>query len=302
MKQALIFDIKRYAINDGPGIRITIFLKGCPLSCEWCHNPESQSESVQKMYHQAKCIGCSLCVEACDVEACILTSEGIVTDVEKCLLCGKCAEVCPTKATEMSGALYTEDQIMDIIRKEQLLMDKSEGGVTFSGGEPLQHPEFLIRLLDRCGQEGIHRCVDTCGFAKTDVLLEVAKRTDLFLYDLKMMDSKKHEKYTAVPNEIILENLRILAENNHKTAIRIPLIKGVNDDKENIVSTAEFISALHGKKPKVHILPFHNIAENKYKKLGQAYNRGSMDEPDAKRQEEILATFHRYGIDAAIGG
>jgi pyruvate formate lyase activating enzyme len=302
MNPSLIFDVKRYAINDGPGIRITIFLKGCPLSCAWCHNPEGMSKEVQKMYTESKCIGAQECVEVCEVNALTLTPNGIVTNVDVCNLCGDCAAVCPTKAIEMSGQLMSVEHIMKLIKRETLLMDQSEGGVTFSGGEPLLHHKFLIELLDECGKEGIHRCVDTTGFANPKVLLDVAKRTDHFLYDLKMMDSEKHKKYTGVPNEKILENLKILAKTGAKINIRIPLIKGVNDDAENIQKSAAFIVSLAGETKVVNILPYHNIASKKYEKLGGVYDSGAMEEPPSTHQEDILKTFRTYGVEAIIGG
>jgi len=302
MNPSLIFDVKRYAINDGPGIRITIFLKGCPLSCPWCHNPESISRDVQKMYSESKCIGSQACVDNCTQGALTLTPDGIVTNIEKCNLCGDCAEVCPTKAMEMSGELMSVERIMKFIKKETLLMDQSEGGVTFSGGEPLSHHKFLIQLLDACGEEGIHRCVDTSGFASAKVMMEVAQRTEHFLYDLKMMDSTKHKLYTGVPNERILENLTMLAEIEKDINIRIPLIHGVNDDDENIEESAAFIAALPGKEKLVNILPYHNIAAKKYEKLGGTYAEGTMAEPHTDRQEQILKVFEAHGVRAIIGG
>jgi len=298
----LIFDVKRYAINDGPGIRITIFLKGCPLSCKWCHNPESQKVQQQRMYSNTKCIGSQECVKICPHDALTLTPLGIVTNADLCTMCGKCAEVCPTKAMEMTGELMTVDQVMAQIKKETMFMDKSEGGVTFSGGEPLLNHEFLIKMLDACGEEEIHRCVDTTGFASTATLLEVAKRADHFLYDLKMIDSEKHKKWTGVPNDIILKNLKILAATKVNMNIRIPLIKGINDDDKNIHESAKFIADLEGKKPLVNILPFHNIAEKKYEKLGQGYDKSDMDAPSQDRQDEILDIFKSYDVNAMIGG
>ena len=174
------------------------------------------------MYAPARCIGCGTCVEACLNRALTLTPEGIVTDTALCRMCGTCAAVCPTKAIEMSGNLMTVEQIMTEIEKERVFFEQSGGGVTFSGGEPLLHPEFLIQLLDECGRQGIHRVVDTAGLVNTDILLEVAKRTDLFLFDLKMMESGLHRQWTGVPNGKILENHRILAENWASINIRIP--------------------------------------------------------------------------------
>ncbi|NTV90868.1 MAG: glycyl-radical enzyme activating protein, partial [Clostridiales bacterium] len=201
MSESLIFDIKRYAINDGPGIRVVIFFKGCNLKCAWCHNPESISARVEKMYAPAKCIKCGSCVDACPEKAITLTPEGILTDPELCKLCGKCAEVCPTKAIEMSGKVMTVAEIMDIIEKERIFFDQSGGGVTFSGGEPLVHKKMLIELLYECGKRGIHRAVDTAGNVSTETILEVAGLTDLFLYDLKIMDSVLHRKWIHAGNK-----------------------------------------------------------------------------------------------------
>jgi pyruvate formate lyase activating enzyme len=302
MNKALIFDIKPYSINDGPGIRITIFLKGCPLSCAWCHNPEGISPHLQKLYTKSKCIGCGTCVENCPVNALQLTSEGIITDMNLCDLCGICADVCPTKAMEMSGQQVTVEEIMKRIRRETVMMDHSEGGVTISGGEPMMQSEFLIELLDALGKEGIHRAVDTTGFSKTETLLEVAGRTDLFLYDLKMMDSVRHKKFTGVNNEKILANLIALSESGANINIRIPLIKGVNADEENIRRSAEFIALLPGARKPVSLLPYHNIAIHKYGKLGQEYESGEMGEPTPVDIERSIRIFAEFGLEAAVGG
>jgi len=302
MNPSLIFDIKRYAINDGPGIRVTVFFKGCPLSCVWCHNPESYSPHVQKMYSHEKCMGCEACVEACEQQACVLAAGGIVTDTDLCLLCGMCAEVCPTKASEMSGSQLLVKDIVEIISRERPLLDESGGGVTFSGGEPLMHPELLNSLLDECGLRGIHRCVDTTGHASSELLLQVAQKADLFLYDLKLMDSERHRKHTGFTNKQILNNLKLLAETDVEIIIRIPLIKDVNDDNENIQQTAAFIAALSGDLRAVNLLPFHNSASKKHEKLGQQHALKSLVEPSRSKKEQIVNQFKALGIIATIGG
>ncbi|KAA3617894.1 MAG: glycyl-radical enzyme activating protein [Calditrichaeota bacterium] len=302
MQSGLIFDIKRYAINDGPGIRLTVFLKGCPLKCEWCHNPESISPKVQKMYTADKCIGCNSCVEACPQNACQLTPDGIVTDPDLCKTCGICADVCPTGATEMSGKIQSVKEIIEIIEKERIFFDQSGGGVTFSGGEPLMYADFLIELLDACQQRGIHCTVDTSGLTKTETLLDVAKRTDYFLYDLKLMDDERHKKWTGVSNKKILDNLQILAETDASINIRIPLIKNVNDDFENIEQMAEFVAELPGEKRQVNLLAYHNIAERKYQKLGETYQPGEMAEPTKEEQEQIAKKFESFGLKVVLGG
>lgn len=313
MKQPLIFDIKRYAINDGPGIRIAIYFKGCPLKCAWCHNPESQSPQVQKLYTESKCIGAQDCIEVCPENALTLTQAGIVTDSEKCTLCGLCAEACPTKAMEMSGKLYGANQLMEIIERERVHIDQSGGGVTFSGGEPLMFPIFLLDMLKASGEKGLHRAVDTCGFASTETLLKIAKHTDLFLYDLKMMDPVQHKKWTGLDNRLILKNLKILAEKGANINIRIPFIKNVNTNLEEITKIAEFIAGLKNKnrgletatpnkKMAVNILPYHNIASGKYKKLEMDYHSEELEEPTEFEIQQAIEIFNKFGIDLEVGG
>lgn len=299
---APVFDIKRYAISDGPGIRVTIFLKGCPLSCRWCHNPEGISPAIQKMYTESKCIGCGECVDHCPEQACELTAEGIVTDDTLCTACGRCAEVCPALASEMSGRYESVPELMKVIESERPFFDQSGGGVTFSGGEPLLYPEFLCEALDACGQLRIHRTVDTSGLVSTRKLLEVARRTDLFLYDLKLMDAEKHRQWTGAGNKRILDNLQALAATGAEIQLRIPLIKGVNTDKANIEATAAFIAALPGPKKAVRLLPYHNVAGGKAAKLGQHYDPGAMAEPAEAELERIIKQFSSHGLTAAVGG
>lgn len=308
----LIFDIKRYAISDGPGIRIAIYFKGCPLKCLWCHNPESQSPRVQKLYNASKCIGAQDCIEICPEDALVLSPNGIVTDFNKCTLCGLCAEACPTKAIEMSGKLYSKEELLSIIERERVHIEQSGGGVTFSGGEPLMFPEFLIEMLKVCGEKGIHRAVDTCGFVSTETLLEVARHTDLFLYDLKIMDPVQHKKWTGVDNRLILKNLKVLAEIGANFNIRIPLIGNVNTDVSEITKMAEFIKQLPFKNrelefarpgnPLVNLLPYHNIASGKYKKLKMFYDSEEMAEPLESEISKVLEIFGKFRIEVEVGG
>ncbi len=302
MQSGLIFDVKRYAINDGPGIRVAIFLKGCPLQCRWCHNPESISGKVQKMYNKAKCIGCKSCIEACPEDACTLSAGGIITDLSLCTGCGACADVCPTKATEMSGRLATVEEIIDIVEKERIFFDQSGGGVTFSGGEPLRQHEFLTDALIELGKKSFHRAVDTSGFAPKEILLKVAKHTDLFLYDLKMMDSTLHKKWTGVDNKIILENLQLLAKAGSCIDIRIPLIKGVNADRENLEKSALFIANLPGEKKSVSLLPYHYSMVSKHEKLGQVFDGSAMSELTDNDKTEAINLFSSFDLKVTVGG
>ncbi|MCX6277869.1 MAG: glycyl-radical enzyme activating protein [Bacteroidetes bacterium] len=298
----LVFDVKRYAINDGPGIRVALFFKGCNLCCAWCHNPEGIGGGIEKMYSAAKCIGCGTCVSVCPSDALTLSANRISTDFNRCTICGKCADVCPTKAFEMSGKIMSVSELMEIIEKERVFIDQSGGGVTFSGGEPLLQPEILIEALDECGKRGIHRAIDTSGFVKTETILEVAKHTDLFLYDLKLMDSSLHEQWTGVGNELILSNLRAIALAGSEIIIRIPFIGGVNDDGENIRKTAAFIASLPGNRKEVHLLPYHAIAQHKYAKLGKPEEFTALEEPDSETLNSAVGIFNEYDINTQVGG
>ena len=302
MATGLIFDIKKYAINDGPGIRLTVFFKGCSLSCQWCHNPESMSTKIQKMYTGSKCIGALTCIENCPNEALTMTPEGIRTDFEACKLCGKCAEVCPSKAFEMLGSAIEIDDLMKIIDNEAIFFDQSGGGVTFSGGEPLLHAPYLLKALKACGERYYHRVVDTTAFAKKEVLLEVAEHTELFLIDLKHMDSEKHKMYTGVGNELILSNIRELSHKSCEIIFRLPLIKDVNTAVENIQKTAQFMNELEGNRTRINLLPYHKIAEAKYQKMGTAERFISFEPPSEETQHEIMGIFKDHGIEASIGG
>ncbi len=302
MKTGLIFDIKKYAINDGPGIRLTVFFKGCNLSCKWCHNPESMSPKVQKMYNASKCIGALSCIANCPNNALVMTSEGIVTDFNSCNLCGKCAEVCPTKAFEMLGSSILISDLMKEIDNEAVFFDQSGGGVTFSGGEPLMHSEYLLEALKACGERMYHRVVDTTAFSSQEILLEVAKHTELFLIDLKVMKAEKHKAFTGVSNEKIVSNITELAKMDCEIIFRIPLIEGVNTSIENIQKTADFMNSLEGNRNVINLLPYHNIAENKHVKLGHLTHFEVFETPSDDKIKEIMLLFKNYGITATVGG
>jgi len=302
MSTGLIFDIKKYAINDGPGIRMTVFFKGCNFSCQWCHNPESLSPKVQKMYNASKCIGAVKCLDNCPNDALVLTKEGIVTDFDACNLCGKCAEVCPTKAFEMLGSNVSISDLMKQIDNEAIFFDQSGGGVTFSGGEPLMHSEYLLEALKQCGKRMYHRVVDTTAFANQETLLEVATHCELFLIDLKVMDSEKHKKFTGVNNEKILSNITELSKSNCEIIFRMPLIKGVNSDRVNIEKTAKFINSLNGSRTVINLLPYHKVAEHKLVKMGRANEFIEFEAPSDYDVQEIISTFDSFGISASVGG
>ncbi len=302
MKRGVIFSIKKYSLHDGPGIRTTVFLKGCPLSCWWCHNPEGIRPEPELVYRRTRCIDCGTCISACPESALYLASEGgIRIDSQCCTSCGTCTESCPTKALEMMGEEISVRDLMKEIRKDIPFFDDSGGGVTFSGGEPLSQHEFLLEILHTCGNEGIHRTVDTTGFAPLQVVKKIAPLTDLFLYDLKMMDPEKHFKYTGVRNDLILSNLRALAAGGSEIFIRIPVIPGINDDLENITATAEFLRTLEGAF-QVNLLPYHDYGKSKYSNLKSEYKLQETVPPEKEKMFQIHDMFCKHGLDVQIGG
>ena len=301
---ALIFDIKRYAINDGPGIRTTLFLKGCPLRCVWCHNPESWSTQPQRLYKKSKCIGCQSCVEACPVGALELTPDGIRPTGTDCTHCGACAEACPATALEICGREWTIEELLQEVEKERGVMESSGGGVPLCGGEPLLHPDFCLELLDALGRRGFHRTVDTTLHASPSLVRETAARCELFLVDLKVMDPEKHRLYTGVSNELILSNIRLLSDLGARYFIRIPLIAEVNADPENIAATARFLKSLSTPPEQVDLLPYHDIGKGKHERMWTVYNpKGyALSTPPPAQQQSCVEAFTALGLRAQIGG
>ena len=300
----LIFDIKRYALHDGPGIRTTLFLKGCPLRCAWCHNPESWSPKPQKLYKKSKCIGCGSCVAACSQDAIELTPDGVVPTENRCLLCGKCTDACPAAALEMSGRAWPMDELMAEVEKERGVMADSGGGVTLCGGEPLMDPDYALELLRELGRRGFHRAVDTSLFVRPELIPEVARECELFLVDLKTMDSEVHRKYTGVPNEQILSNIRLLSGLDARYFIRIPLIRKVNADRVNLEATARFLTSLPTPPEEVDLLPYHDSGKGKHERMWSVYNPlgYAFSAPSQKEQEAAAELFRAHGLKVQIGG
>jgi len=302
LDQGLIFDIKRYAIHDGPGIRTTIFFKGCPLKCRWCHNPESIGKEPEIFLRTERCdAGCRACLLVCPEQA-LSKKEGVLTlDRSLCRLCGECAETCVFDAISMVGDYRTTEELIREVERDSVFYEESGGGVTLSGGEPLAQFPFVLKFSKELKRRGYHVTIDTCGhvpFAHLDTLKE---NTDLFLFDLKLMDDDAHGHYTGVSNKRILENLRRLAEDNAPVAVRIPLIAGVNDDTENIDAVVEFIRSLEGIR-QVNLLPFHEGGLEKYRRLGRNKQRHTFKPPSASRMEEIIRRFSGLGCPVKTGG
>jgi len=297
-----IFAIKGYALHDGPQIRTTVFFKGCPLSCRWCHNPEGLSSNIEIITIRDRCISCGACVVACPQQALApVPTGGIDRNPAMCTACGRCVEVCPALAHEATGWQTSVATVMAEIEKDRPFHDTSGGGVTFSGGEPLLQPDFLLALLQECGRRQIHRTVDTTGFAPTATVLTIAAETDLFLYDLKMMDSARHRRATGVDNTLILANLAALCRAGHPVRIRIPLVAGVNDREDDIRAVLAFLGDLPGIAG-IDLLPYHGIGRAKYCKLGIDYPGAALTAPDRKHMNSLLGIITGAGFQVTVGG
>ena len=251
-----IFNIQRFCTDDGPGIRTTVFFKGCNLHCAWCHNPESQQGRAQMMYFKNKCTGCGKCKEKCP------------NGFEFCTLCGRCTIYCPNDAREICGKEYSADEVLAEIIKDKAYYENSGGGVTFSGGECMLQIDFLEEMLKKCKENGIRTAVDTAGHIPHEFFERISPLTDLFLYDVKCFDTKKHKEYTGVGNELILDNLKKLLEANKALWVRIPIISAVNDTKEEMLSIKNFLDS-YGRPEKIELLPYHSMGEHKYAALGK---------------------------------
>jgi len=296
-----VFHIQRFSVNDGPGIRTTVFFKGCPLHCSWCHNPESISSASELALRPDRCIQCGDCITACNNQAIYSQNGSYATNRSLCQNCGECVDVCNSEARTIIGKKMSVQEVMAEIRKDVTFFQQSAGGATFSGGEPLFQHEFLLNLLQSCHQEGIHTIVDTTGFTSETILELIAKYIDLFLYDLKMMNDTKHRELTGISNQIVLENLRKLAQFGKKIIIRFPLIPTINDDEENIHSLGEFVKSLRTIQ-EIHILPFHHLGSEKRQRIGSEHTMATLVTPSSKELHSITETLNQYIPRVIIGG
>lgn len=264
--QGLIFDIKHFAVHDGPGVRVTIFLKGCPLNCIWCHSPESQNTGPELLLDREKCIGCKNCVKACPTGA--ISSPGII-EREACTLCGACVDVCYAGSIEQIGKMMPINEILQTVEKDRGILQDSGGGVTLSGGDPMAQPEFTINLLRKLKDSGYHTALDTSGYASWSLFDQALRYTDLILYDLKHIDSAKHLQYTGKDNKLILGNLNKAKRLNKHVWIRVPLIPGLNDNEEHLTALARHVKSLGV--DRTFFLPYHTLGVPKYESLGRKY-------------------------------
>lgn len=297
--RGLVFNIMRFALHDGPGIRTTVFLKGCPLDCWWCHNPEGRSTKRELAYLAERCIRCGDCVRACPEHA-LKLGDQVLRDPLLCKQHTGCVDACPTGAQEVFGRWMPVSEVMGEVLKDQIFFDESGGGITISGGEPLMQPAFVEALLAACRSRRIHTVVDTCGYTEGSVIERISKHVDLFLFDLKLMDRAKHRHFTGVPNDRILENLALLARGGSAVNVRIPVIPGVNDDEENLTAVSRFLSPLRLRH--INLLPYHWIAAGKYSRLGEDYRLPDTSPPKQDDLETIAARLRQDGFDVQIGG
>jgi pyruvate formate lyase activating enzyme len=294
----VVFDIKHYAIHDGPGIRTTVFLKGCPLNCAWCHNPESKHPQPEFMWWPTRCIGCHSCVESCP-EGAVTIGDKLVIDEELCVRCGICVEGCYAEALELVGRDMSVEEVMEEVLRDSEFHRESGGGVTFSGGEPLMQPLFLAELLSACKGEGLHTVVDTSGHAEPAALEKIMGHTDLFLYDVKHMDPEMHRMYTGASNELILSNLALLQ--GRAVLIRAPIIPGINDDEENIRRMGEYVSDLGFSE--VCLLPYHKVGAEKAQRLNRETRPQFMAEaPTMESLDRLRGVLAEYRLNVKIGG
>jgi pyruvate formate lyase activating enzyme len=297
----IIFNIQRFSVNDGPGIRTTVFLKGCPLHCPWCHNPESISSSREIALRADRCIRCGDCLTVCTNNAIYSENGSYAIHRELCAKCGKCIEMCASDARTAVGSEMTLEEVMKEIRKDTAFFHQSGGGVTFSGGEPLLQHDFLLPLLKTCHEEGFHTTVDTSGFTSATILRSIAEYTDLFLYDLKLFNDAKHLEFTGVSNHLVLENLRHLAQWKKKVIVRIPLIPTINDDEESIHSLGSFLVSLETIR-EIHVLPYHRSGFEKYQRIGSKYTMASLEVPNQETLQSVVRILNQYVPHVAIGG
>jgi len=301
--QGIVFDIQTYSLHDGPGIRTTVFLKGCPLSCIWCQNPESQRHQPEPMLYLERCTGCGQCISACPNQAIQLVDGKSHTNRNLCVGCGKCADICPNEARTLAGRILSAEEVFLELKKDDIFYKRSGGGVTLSGGEPLAQAEFSTAILSLCKQAGMHTAIETSGMARWDIFKQVLEHVDLILYDLKHMDSPSHQRCTGVPNNLILENVkRIRKEYSIPIVARIPIIPGYNVDLKNIEATASFISGELGLDTKVHILAYHRLGEAKHKRLERENSEIDIPPPSAQQMAALQKVIEAFGLTVSIGG
>jgi pyruvate formate lyase activating enzyme len=297
-----VFDIKRYSIHDGPGIRTTVFLKGCGLRCQWCHNPESVDARPELMHWPSRCKRCLACIQACPTDA--LSTDGtgaVLVDRSKCDLCGRCAEACLYDAMQVIGREMSVDEVLAEVERDRIFFEQSGGGVTLSGGDPLIQAAFAEAVLGACRSRGLHTALDTAGLAADGTLDRLARQADLVLFDLKVIDAETHQAFTGVSNAPIIENLKALAASGREIWVRIPLVHGVNDDDGNIRRTIDLVRSL-GAVRRIGLLPYHPGGLEKARRIGRESGFRRFESPSEERLAAIEAAFREAAFDVRRGG
>jgi len=295
-----VFNVQRASFHDGPGIRTTVFLKGCPLRCPWCHNPEGMSAAPEVLVSETRCLHCGSCVATCPRPEGPLAA-GSALGSAGCKACRQCADACPSGAREVAGRVWSAGEVLGEVLRDRLVYEESGGGVTFSGGEPLAQAEFLVACLNACREAGLHTAVDTCGFAGPAVVTEVAQRADLFLWDLKVLDRDRHLALTGAPLQPILDNLAVAAGSGVPIWLRIPVIPGINDDVGTIRAAAHLAAATPSVR-RVDLLPYHRTAAGKRTRLGRESAMAETPPPTEERMRALGALFRETGIETTIVG
>lgn len=288
-----VFNIQRYSTHDGPGIRTTVFLKGCPLHCAWCHNPESQDPHQEILMLEDRCISCGTCQEVCEFDA---NLHG-----DSCVRCGGCADACPADARRRVGRDMTPEQLTLELLKDRVFFEESHGGITFGGGEPLMQTPFLHAMLDRLEREDISVALDTCGYAPQANLLSVAGRCRVVLFDLKLLDDARHRQWTGVPSGPIIENFKALGARHNGIWVRIPLVPGVNDAPEDLEAMADLAASVPGVQ-QVNLLPYHRIGVSKFSRAGRHYTLPEVVPPSHEQMESLANLFRDRGLTTKVGG
>lgn len=299
--RAIIFNKVQGSFVDGWGVRTTIFLKGCPLKCKWCCNPEGQSFQAELKYVKEDCNGCGRCVQLCPQHAVSMQDGVAVIDRNLCNVCGECANFCYTGALEPFGSYYTVEEMVAYLKKDKQFYDATGGGVTIGGGEVTWFPDFVLPLIDKLHEEGIQVAADTCGYVNTEKGLQILKNVDLVLFDIKGLDREKHKENTGVYNDIIWDNLRMLGEIRKPLIIRLPIIPGYNDDFEEIKKIAQHLMEIPSIK-RIDILPYHRFGVNKYDQIGMKYTIPEDTKLEEEKQNDIVELFRKTGIPTQIGG
>lgn len=301
--QGVVFNIQHYSIHDGPGIRTTVFLKGCPLRCFWCQNPESQVLRPVLFFNPDKCTGCGLCVEACPDRAVRIVDGRSETDRSLCQGHGACVPVCPAEARSLMGQTVTAGEVFDEVNEDAVFYQNSGGGVTLSGGDPVAQPDFSIGILKLCREAGIHTAIETCGHAPWGSLKAILVQVDLVLFDFKHMNPERHKQYTGASNQRALGNAeKIRRELNLPMLARVPVVPGANDSMENLERTAAFIAGRLGRDVVVHLLPYHRLGETKYQRMGAPEKIVPVRSPGDDDMETFKNIFESFDLKVHIGG